>query len=824
MQDIERILSDVKAVLTKSCNKQYRTTYEHQNALHAALEKLDDADKRAIPFSGNRADEVKASLLSVRKDCLAKLQSLTSSSSNSGSAGSSAAVALPGSDEWLRQLQAEDEIDQEHERRASGKKGGGKKGGKAAAAAAASGAAASVTAAAKGTAGHAAGELASQRERKNDDKQLGAIDVRLVNLVHPHSEADLAASLQDNAATDVADAPREKDTRREIKHETHRDCLFSIIAPALLSRSATVRNVEGQPWVEISFQPEKRKITVSPRAASCSSFPAPPSGANNNNDKSNSHYSARENDNVAAQLGYLPSPSSGQNSRGSTPGRRSPGNSRKETPSRRKSKGSSAAPDAAAAAAAAAFVEGQEAVVDCETKITMFRPVFDALWALTDSAENPSMATVVMQQPMCTASAAEKLAMQVPVLIGGSGAAGAVRRLGGMASEDDKNAIARQEHESVFGAGSASSPSSAAAPVLLLSPGSGPSFSMMPMQRSATKEFLSPNDGLSFPSLTSSEMTAAAAAGAQSSVNLTATSASNPQQQSPQQQLQSQANNDDDDEDERGEESFDDEEDEEEKEDKSNALKRLSQKLARENAGEGSGSDNDNNNGGEIDYFGIDVNRGVMAQTRDQLDISAGSQRLNMLATISIAPWTVVLCHGGYFAGAVYVQGVPIIHKAFHRYTVRKKQGGKQSNQEGIAGSAGSQIRKAQEKKFGEDVQVILDAWRGLIDASWFVFYAAPSPSNRKLLVTFNPAVSRAAVQEKPLMYEQASEVGAKAGRGGAVPKLRTSSPDQSPLQFDDPRVHSVPMTTKRPVFAEVQRVYETLSRCTLRLFYMEQA
>lgn len=33
------------------------------------------------------------------------------------------------------------------------------------------------------------------------------------------------------------------------------------------------------------------------------------------------------------------------------------------------------------------------------------------------------------------------------------------------------------------------------------------------------------------------------------------------------------------------------------------------------------------------------------------------------------------MCHGGYFVGAVYVDGKLITHKHVKRYIVRKKQG-----------------------------------------------------------------------------------------------------------------------------------------------------
>lgn len=37
--------------------------------------------------------------------------------------------------------------------------------------------------------------------------------------------------------------------------------------------------------------------------------------------------------------------------------------------------------------------------------------------------------------------------------------------------------------------------------------------------------------------------------------------------------------------------------------------------------------------------------------------------------------WLLLLSHGGYFAAAVYLNGKPLVHKTFHRYICRRKQG-----------------------------------------------------------------------------------------------------------------------------------------------------
>jgi hypothetical protein len=169
------------------------------------------------------------------------------------------------------------------------------------------------------------------------------------------------------------------------------------------------------------------------------------------------------------------------------------------------------------------------------------------------------------------------------------------------------------------------------------------------------------------------------------------------------------------------------------------------------------------------------------------------------LRTLTDEVWVVLLCHGGYFAGGVFVRGTCVIHKAFQRYVVRKKQGGKQSSNTkdvGSYNSVGSQIRAAQEVKWRVDVRDILLEWTPYIQAAAFILYAAPGPQNRAVLTDFSllPAV-------------------AALGGGKGV----------SPIQLKDRRVSRVPITTHRPNFEEVQRIYNVCSRCSL-LYVKEEA
>jgi hypothetical protein len=61
--------------------------------------------------------------------------------------------------------------------------------------------------------------------------------------------------------------------------------------------------------------------------------------------------------------------------------------------------------------------------------------------------------------------------------------------------------------------------------------------------------------------------------------------------------------------------------------------------------------------------------------------------------------WAVLMLGGGHFAGAVFVSGAAVVHKTFHCYTVRAKQGGSQSSADNRSGtshpkSAGASLRR----------------------------------------------------------------------------------------------------------------------------------
>ncbi|XP_075237920.1 tRNA endonuclease ANKZF1-like [Lycorma delicatula] len=138
--------------------------------------------------------------------------------------------------------------------------------------------------------------------------------------------------------------------------------------------------------------------------------------------------------------------------------------------------------------------------------------------------------------------------------------------------------------------------------------------------------------------------------------------------------------------------------------------------------------------------------------------------------------WFVVMLGGGHFAAAVFKGSEPILHKTFHSYTVRAKQGGSQSSKDSRratgAKSAGASLRRYNEQSLLQHIQDILTAWSNEIAECQLIFHRAVGPSNRSILF------------------------------GGKHP----------PLDKNDSRLYTIPFPTRRATFSEVKRVHSLLS------------
>ncbi|RDW66869.1 hypothetical protein BP5796_09618 [Coleophoma crateriformis] len=128
-------------------------------------------------------------------------------------------------------------------------------------------------------------------------------------------------------------------------------------------------------------------------------------------------------------------------------------------------------------------------------------------------------------------------------------------------------------------------------------------------------------------------------------------------------------------------------------------------------------------------------------------------------------------------SGPMSREATVLAHKTFHRYTTRRKQGGAQSandSAKGAAHSAGSSLRRYNEQALTEEVRLLLQDWKGMIDTSELLFIRATGNTNRRTL--FGP-------------YE------------GQV------------LRQNDARIRGFPFNTRRATQSELMRSYIELTR-----------
>ena len=143
--------------------------------------------------------------------------------------------------------------------------------------------------------------------------------------------------------------------------------------------------------------------------------------------------------------------------------------------------------------------------------------------------------------------------------------------------------------------------------------------------------------------------------------------------------------------------------------------------------------------------------------------------------------WAILMLGGGHFAGAVFQGQDILVHKTFHCYTVRAKQGGGQSSADGRSGtshpkSAGASLRRYNEASLANHVKEIVQNWSCHFDDCDLIFYRAAS-GNKKLLFG-NPMCG---------------------------------SRDQPILDKHDGRIRNIPFPTRRATFKEVKRVHGLL-------------
>ncbi|CAN7997022.1 unnamed protein product [Ixodes hexagonus] len=138
--------------------------------------------------------------------------------------------------------------------------------------------------------------------------------------------------------------------------------------------------------------------------------------------------------------------------------------------------------------------------------------------------------------------------------------------------------------------------------------------------------------------------------------------------------------------------------------------------------------------------------------------------------------WAILMVGGGHFAAAVFNGAESLLHKTFHRYTVRAKQGGAQSSRDGKQKgmqpkSAGASLRRHNEVTLAKDIQDLLGTWAEELQKCSAVFYRAPGANRIVLFSGKNP-----------------------------------------PFKKSDPRLRPIPFPTNRATYKEVLRVHKLLS------------
>lgn len=163
--------------------------------------------------------------------------------------------------------------------------------------------------------------------------------------------------------------------------------------------------------------------------------------------------------------------------------------------------------------------------------------------------------------------------------------------------------------------------------------------------------------------------------------------------------------------------------------------------------------------------------------------------------------WAMFMVAGGHFAGAI-VRVSPdepeedeegkgkakskkqkrpkpdteiILHKTFHRYTTRRKQGGSQSvndNAKGPAKSAGAQLRRYGEQALRDDIRNLLNEWSDDLDDCERIWIRA-STSNKRIFFDY----------------------------------------EDTPIQKGDDRLRTYPFPTRRPTQSEIVRCLAELTR-----------
>ncbi|PNF40559.1 Ankyrin repeat and zinc finger domain-containing protein 1 [Cryptotermes secundus] len=152
-------------------------------------------------------------------------------------------------------------------------------------------------------------------------------------------------------------------------------------------------------------------------------------------------------------------------------------------------------------------------------------------------------------------------------------------------------------------------------------------------------------------------------------------------------------------------------------------------------------------------------------------------QLIQMAMKVAANPvWAIIMLGGGHFAAGIFQGQEVLVHKTFHCYTVRSRQGGAQSSRDGRSGgshpkSAGANLRRYNEAALIQHVQDIMESWSSQLDSCGLILYRAVGHNGNVLFSGRNP-----------------------------------------PLNKTDSRLRTIPFATRRATFSEVKRVYDILT------------
>ena len=106
--------------------------------------------------------------------------------------------------------------------------------------------------------------------------------------------------------------------------------------------------------------------------------------------------------------------------------------------------------------------------------------------------------------------------------------------------------------------------------------------------------------------------------------------------------------------------------------------------------------------------------------------------------------WSIILCCGGYFSYGLFLKDKEIDHKSDHKYVVRKKAGERQIMKDKGKKiiSMGAQIRRANEKKHQENIEMILKLSEEDLNKCDCIFIQAPGV-NKTILIGNNKSLSK---------------------------------------------------------------------------------